>query len=527
MNKIKNIFNTNFIKLFIILLIVLQPIIDMDVYLFEVFNSLNIPLFSTVIRFILIPLLIIVSFLVYDKNKKRSFILASIYTGALLVYFYFHCTNAIAIRDELYLTKNFYFSVFQELTYLMTMCLPYYMVYAIFESQLKEKGMKIIAISLSTILSFPILLSNLLVFGHSTYTGYTQMNIFSWFTGASSVIDPRQLSSKFFFIEGNTIGILMFMLLPILYYFLYNEKNKKTRNYLLVLVFVHSISMIILSTRIGTYGCVLGAIAFLVIVIACRIFDKKFEINRLVIIFALAIITICSIIIPYSPSIINQGVDRGNNQAVIDDNYILEEGRGQIEELLNQPKDKYDPSLVYKFEAYGIKSNLMSYVPAMYYMDWYKYTYDAYFWLNVMTLPFDQRINGRQIQTLFIEYKWAETPNPTVDHAIGLGYSTMMNGSLILESDFIQQFYSFGYVGFILIVMPWILFVIYGVINLLCNFKKLFKFDILIYATSLVFGLVAAYVSGHTLDEFTTNIFLALLVAMLLRSMYDYKKKGE
>ena len=100
----------------------------------------------------------------------------------------------------------------------------------------------------------------------------------------------------------------------------------------------------------------------------------------------------------------------------------------------------------------------------------------------------------------------------------------MMNGSLILEQDFVQQFYSFGYLGWPLIVGPWFVFLLYGVYKVLRHFKENFREDILVFACSLCFGLGGAWMSGHTLDEYTSSVFMAFLIGVLLLKL---KKTGE
>ncbi len=509
-------FNKELLRIVLVVLIIMQPVIELDYMLYDLFSEFNIPLISTVVKFIVIPLLIIAGFILFDENKKRTIVFGGLYSVATLVYFIFHCMNAAAIRQDLYLPPNFYFNTFQELTYLMTMILPYYLIYVFYQAKFKEHFIKATVVGLSAVISVPILVSNLFVFGHSTYVGYTQASFISWFFGIYETVHPRELASKFFFVEGNTIGIILFMTIPLLYYFLYKSKEKKEGYLIGGLIVVQSLSMIILSTKVATYGTIIGALVFLAVYVFCSLIMKNTKFYIKTLIFPALVIMMCALILPYSPAIINQQIDNANDTVVLEDSYMITDGKDGVTEQLEGAKTKYDPSLVYAFEQYGIKSNLMSTVPTMYYMEWYKYTYDAYWWLDLLfNVPFYERVNGRQIQTLFIEYKWSETPNPTVDHALGLGYSTMMNGSLILEVDFIQQFYSFGYIGFMFIAAPWLLVTAYGAIRVLIQPKWYFKMDILLFAASLCFGLVSAYMSGHTLDEFSSSIFMAFLTAVL------------
>ena len=77
--ELKKIFNEKILYISTVLLITLQPLIDMDYLLYEFLNSFGLPRFSTILRFIIIPLMIIWCFFVVDKNKKKTFIFGLIY----------------------------------------------------------------------------------------------------------------------------------------------------------------------------------------------------------------------------------------------------------------------------------------------------------------------------------------------------------------------------------------------------------------------------------------------------------------
>ena len=88
--------------------------------------------------------------------------------------------------------------------------------------------------------------------------------------------------------------------------------------------------------------------------------------------------------------------------------------------------------------------------------------------------------------------------------------------SIVLEKDFEQQVYTLGYSGMILTCFPWLIIVGYGAIRVLMKFKKLVNLEVMTYAMSLLAGLGTAYISGHTLDQFVTSMFMAMLAAILL-----------
>lgn len=124
--------------------------------------------------------------------------------------------------------------------------IPFGLIAAFTTLQVNEKLLKQITAILSATISFPILISDLFVFGQSTYLGNTAASFFSWFTGIYETVEPRRLACKFFFNEGNTIGILLFMLLPLLYYFFSRSKERKGKISWAMLIIVQSLSMLIL-----------------------------------------------------------------------------------------------------------------------------------------------------------------------------------------------------------------------------------------------------------------------------------------
>lgn len=504
-------------QIFLVILVAFQAILELDYLIYGQLDSIGLPRFTTVVHLIVVPSAIVIGFFLFDKNKKRTFIIGSSYLIVLGIYFVMHCTNVMKIRNDLYLPNNFVFDIIDEFIYVYTTVVPYFLIYLFTKTGFTDKQIKWTTLLASSMISIPIFLGNIFVFGKSTYSGNTQANIISWFQGIYETCDPRTLASKFFFAEGNTIGVVLFILLPLLYYYFDKEKNKKSKVGIGCLILIHSLSMIMLSTRIATYGSIICAVAFLAIKLFCTLIMHNTKLSKTTLLFTTCMIILCTAILPYCPAVVNQQIDRSNDKIVLKDNHMIEESKDDVDEKMQQAKTKWDPTLVFQFEVYGIESNLMAAIPSIYYMYWYPYTQDAYFWLDLLfNVPFYERVNGRQIQTLFIQYKWDETPNPTVDHLLGLGYSEMMNGSLILEQDFVQQFYSFGYVGSFLIIGPWIALLVYGIYRVLSNFKTYGTEDILIFACALCCGIAGAWMSGHVLDQLTATSLMAFISSILL-----------
>ncbi|MFI3284910.1 MAG: O-antigen ligase family protein [Erysipelotrichaceae bacterium] len=514
-------YHSKVFKVFLTILIILQPIIELDYLMYDWLNGFGLPRFTTILRFVIFPLAILYGFYLYDREKKRTAILSLLYIASLIIYFYVHIVYTSGLISSMYLPDNFVFSLFYEAVYAITLVIPFFLIYLFYHVEFEDYHLEIICMGTSIVISLPIVISNLLVNSLSTYIGYTQASFLSWFANGYELFLPRELAGKFFFDEGNTIGIILFMVLPILYYFYFESKEIKKRILLMTVIFIQSMAMVILSTRVSTYGTILSPLVVIVIMLFCEFIMKNKKIVKTMIIFPTLLAILFTMVLPYTPMIQNQWVDEQSDSAVADDDHLLQEGMEEVLLMLENAEVKNADEMIVAFEKYGIEDNLISAIPTYYFMQWYPYTHDAYFWLDVLfNVPFYERVNGRQLQQLFVDYK-LEAIDDSTTSLLGIGYSTIMSGSLLLEKDFYQQYYSFGVIGFVLMIMPWIVLLGYGVIMVLSHVKYYFKADILVLAFAFVCGLIGAYTSGHTLDQLIATTMMALIGAMLLRKIND------
>ena len=426
-----------------------------------------------------------------------------------------HVLNGINIYEKLFLTTNFYFSVGSELAYYLTLLFPLIYVWVIYKVRITENLFKKSVIFLSMITALPIFVGDIFVFGKSTYSGYTTASIFSWFTGIYDVYLPKTLASKFFFAEGNTIGILLIMLLPLLYYYLLKSKNRE-KILLSLLIIIHSLSMIIIGTRVGTFGAILVPSCVLVVFIFLSILKK--EKFKMTFVLSLIVMIIMSAgIYTFSPAYRNQLIDAENDAFVREDNYIIDDhsdGLSEGENLIPGSQE-FNHFYINYFEDNAF---LISSTPKQYYLEYYYYQHDPKFWVDyIFNYTLEERINGRQFENIFIKYKW-EILN-TYERMFGTSYSTLMNGSIVLERDFAQQYYSFGYIGGTLLVLPWLLLFANFAMKVIFGFKKYWNMKYIMIMFSFSLAIVCGYISGHTIDQFITSMFISLLVGYLFVSM--------
>ena len=519
----KKLLNETLLHRLILVFTAIQPLIDMDYLFYEQLDRFGLPRFSTVVRFVILPLLVACSFVLREKKKKRTFALAAGYGIVLAVYFVMHCAQAEALVERLWLTDNFRFSMFQELTYVLTLCLPYALIYSCYHEHFNEAEWKGMVLLSSALISIPIVLGDLYVFARSTYYGNTVGNFFSWFSGIYDWYHPRTLASKFFFNEGNTIGILLFMLLPLLYVCFIEEKNIVRKRRIFALILTQSLAMQMLATRVATYG----AVVMPVLIAAVYLFDalllKHRKVNWKPLAACFASAAIFGAMLNWTPAVQNQRVDAKNDVALLSNGAIkfAADDLKRAEDLV-PGSEEWINFYVYAFETYGINARYIQSVPSMYYTEYYSYQHDPWFWYHVcMDIPVFDRVSGRQIETIFFNYKYEElTP---AEKLLGMGYSTFMNGSIVLEKDFVMQIYTLGYIGELLLVVPWIGIMLYGAYHFIRYRKQLWNLQNLCFVIALGCGFGSAWLSGHFLDQFVTTVFTAFITAILLNKVQEAK----
>ncbi|MBE6117927.1 MAG: hypothetical protein E7188_05205, partial [Erysipelotrichaceae bacterium] len=150
------------------------------------------------------------------------------------------------------------------------------------------------------------------------------------------------------------------------------------------------------------------------------------------------------------------------------------------------------------------------------------YQVDPKFWVDVTFMDVYDRVSGRQIERIFFNYKYQELSRR--EKVLGMGYSTFMNGSIVLEQDFLQQIYTLGYAGFVLCILPWFLLILFGAAMCLKYFRRMFTMENISMMAAIGAAIGSAWLSGHVLDQFVTSVFMAFLAAVLLNRIREAKE---
>lgn len=505
--KIKNISKEDLTKVFICTM-ALIIILDCDIYLYPFFQSIHLPLPHTILTFIWLPLLILWVFYRLENNKKKVFIAALIIGLVYGGYFIVHHLSSHNLWPILKLTNNFFYDFYQELVYYLSMMMPLFFIYVSYKLDMKMNDFEKMIIIISCLISIPILVTNIFACAPSTYEGWTKANFLTWFMGIYDEYTPRELATSFFFSKGNTTGIVLFMTYPILL----NITRKRNTDWKLVcLLIIQGLAMFCLATRVATYGVILMIAAYLVIYIFCLIL-KKVKFSKKMLFTFLAILALFVAIFPHSPAYVNQKINQQNDWYILEDEELRQEIKGGLEEIDLDPESQaYKDYWSYIFKQYAFFLS----IPKDYFLKFYDYRFDPKFWVDIIfEYDFYDRASGRDIENIFTKYKWANlTPTQKL---FGMSYSIPMEGGIVIEQDFVSQYYTHGPIGSFLLCSPWLIGLVVVIVLAIKNFKKVIGLDILTIGLAYVAGLLAGYNSGHLLCEVFGSILLATLLGTLL-----------
>jgi len=509
--------NENYMIL-MLLIVVLQPVFDLDYLLYSFLDPLGIPLPSTVFYFIGLPFIIILAFLLKENNKKKAIILTTIILTIVAIYFIVHHIMVKDMFDLLYLTNLYDYTLGTELRYVITLIIPFGLIYAFYKGEITQNVINKVVIISSIIISFPLFFSNLFLFGPSTYyNGPTLANFPTWFMGIYETHNPKHLATRFFFSEGNTLGIVLFSLFPLLIrqYF-----NSTKRWFILTLIIIQGWAMYVLATRVATYGVPLMlSVSIFVWLLLVLLKKEKFEFKPLILLSLVLLMFILTL--PVTPAVKNLEVDNRNNQLVFED----EDLRQQFKDDLND-EGLVPGSAEFNYYYQNIFEDYywLLTISEEYYKYYYPYVMDPKFYVDlIFEYEFWERQSGRQFQQIFFDYKWAKL-NST-QKLFGFGYSRFMMGSILLEQDFVMQSYTLGYIGTALLTFPWFGILIYMLYKALRNIKRVFDFDLIVLAIAFGAILGGAYMSGHVLDQFLSSTYLAFYAGVLLYKLNRLSKE--
>jgi hypothetical protein len=222
-------------------------------------------------------------------------------------------------------------------------------------------------------------------------------------------------------------------------------------------------------------------------------------------------------IYPYTPAVVNQTIDAENNGYVFDNEDYRLNAKDDVFDgaaALIPGSAEYNYYYIHIFRDYAFFLT----IPKIYWEWYYPYDIDAKWYVDlIFEYPLEQRASGRQFQRIFSDYKFNQLDS--TQKLFGYSYSMFMNGSILLEQDFYMQKYTFGYLGVVILLGPWIGLLIWIAYLFIRRLK--YNFNLQTLSLGLFIGAImgGAYMSGHVLDQFFTTTYLAFGMAYLIQNL--------
>lgn len=108
----------------------------------------------------------------------------------------------------------------------------------------------------------------------------------------------------------------------------------------------------------------------------------------------------------------------------------------------------------------------------------------------------------------------------------GMGYSANYTLSpLMIERDFHDVFFQYGWLGFFLIFFPFVLYIVRLIMYVISNFLSLLNIKYMMIFSGILLGLGVAFISGHTITAPAVSSYLTLLMAYLVVDLGLYNRK--
>lgn len=495
-------------KIFVVFMI-LQPILDIYMSLFDEKIQIAGVSLATIIRFLLVFIMLVLVMIYTRKNKSTKFFIG--YVVLVAIYTICHHINATKFSVNLVEAK---YNPLNEILYLARMCIPPSLIYIIYSIKPNYKDIKKIVISVSLIISLVLIITNLTKVSYISYSiGKDKVlgNMFSWFSDAKNQYHWSNLSCRGLFQSGNQLSAVTVILVPIITYIALKEK--KIRNWLVLTL--HLIAMVNLTTRVGAVAGVAIVLAVVSAYILEKIIHKELSLKCLkgknIYCFLVTVLVFGAFFIN-SPFYTR--ASEGNLGYDIEMNQQTANNTEHNVEVTDNDTDSDNDVKIDKIKY--IEENIeTSNINGYFIYQAYPYTQDPDFWYEMIAnVPEYERAGNRKMRAFLID-RILEKDNRIANYIFGISF-TRSSTFVWPERDFETQLDALGIGGVTLFIMPYIIVFAFGAWNFLKRFKENLYLSKMIYMISLLSGIMAAYLSGHVLNEVFPFTFLAMVTGIVL-----------
>lgn len=462
MNLIKKITKENILSFFVIIC----PILDIASFLFRNKFNTNISI-STFIRPI-IPVIVFLHIFFKEQNKKKLklFIFGLIYFVYGIVHLYIYntmkkdCSFGSLLHEGQYII-NYSFMIMNLFIFNYT-----------FNNT--KKLQKSILISLS-------------IYIISIYIAII--------TKTSSTTYIEGIGFKGWFESGNSISSILVLSIFIIMSFILNIKNKKLKIYTFVILTLTGIYLTtLIGTRVGLIGFILAIFLFICAESFCNIIKKQ-KINKKGLIVLICILILIFIVVAIMGSITMQRRKHLREM----ESTIIDNSNGEISNLtgdLTTIRNKI------------IKNDLEE----DYMTDEQKQSI-----LDLYNIAKKHNISNTDTRMQQLIYNCALVKNQKNIILILFGNGYLINtNELVLEMEFPAFLLNFGFIGFYLYMIPFIIIFIKAFIIMIKNLRKIdTSFIMLFLGAGLSF--VLSTLSGYTFFN-SSSMIIIIVINVLLKA---------
>jgi len=444
---------TKFLIYFVAFL-VLQPIIDVLTAGSLLLLDLNVTI-GVVLRFAYMALMGLFLLVMVRSNKlARGYILYLVGLGAIIAINIFLNMN---VKDPYYLFQELKF--FNKVVYFHIVFLGLMIVY----KKLQEREWDIEKHTTKYMWLSGLIIGA--VFIVAQITGTSLSNYAHSKVGYSG-----------WFYAGNEIGAIMAIVLPILALYAIERTTQAKKPWFWIPFVMLSLGMLALGTKVGYGGILVVLLSVLIGSIIMYVFMKLKTaqvISNLIISFGLIVLLAAAT--PFTPVF-------GNMYAHLDILHISFGDSDKEPELDENGEEIEEPEITDEQIQNLIFSSRE------------KYAED--FKADFNSSPMTQKLFGMGFAGNYGE------PEPGKDLKM-------------IEMDFHDLFYSFGWIGFIYLMAPFFWYTVKFMYHFLRNIKTHFTYLYILYGVSFLLGIGIAFTAGHVLTAPAVSIYIAAILAML------------
>ncbi|WP_407269352.1 O-antigen ligase family protein [Radiobacillus sp. PE A8.2] len=450
------------IELFFITYILIQPVLD-------VFAYLNLPI-SELFR--MLAMVIGLLYILLLPNKKlRSYV--SIYLGLLVVFLGIHFIINLMVKEPFLFSSEVIYII--KTAYFIEMLIVYILLIQSMSKRLNWQYIiqRNVFISMS-IIGIVMVLATLTGTGQKSYDSLAKSGHSGWF------------------FSGNDLSAILAMGIGFMILYMLRKEQLTKKLILLPFIMITLWATMMIGTKVSFGGAFIALTIALIVSIIAVFIDKKKNLLNIAII--LPLLTMVLLLMPITP--IGQ-----NLNLTFDTINSLDERTPEVNEEDDEPNnEEYD----------SINED------------------DQYNNDETDTVNDDKTsviLSGRSnfVSNLKHQYQIAPTTQKVFGMGLGGNYKTEPKSA---EMDLFDWFFSFGIIGFILLMLPLIIIGYLILRNIVLSIiRRSFDINILIIGIAVCLGLGTSIIAGHVFSSPASSIYLAIAIGYLYAISARYGKK--